>query len=186
MAMNEIYLGQISEMSSFLENQVSELDDELASRRPASTLNPAGFIYWHVLRIWDLDLNVIIGGRAPTEDAWHRGGFQDELGYVSDGKGGRGMGLGFGYSDTEVDEVPYRLDVIRQYHQQLLDETSAYLANASDDELSRDIQASGQPSTPAKRLEHTIGHSWNHIGELRMTKSLLGFHDPSTPKRGDG
>jgi hypothetical protein len=42
----------------------------------------------------------------------------------------------------------------------------------------------GQPSTTGARVQHIIGHSWNHTGELRMTKSMLGFHDPTTPPRG--
>src|SRR5688572_23042646 len=123
MALRDSYLEQIDTMSDFLTNQVTELDEAAFTRRPGEMLNPVGFIYFHVLRIWDLDLNILVHGRRPADDAWHRGGFTEKLGYNPDGKGGNGMGLGFGYTDQEVDEVPYRLAPLQEYHQQLLDET---------------------------------------------------------------
>ncbi len=64
----------------------------------------------------------------------------------------------------------------------LLDETTAYLGAASDADLHREIERSGQPTeTPAKRIQHTIGHCWNHIGEMRYAKGMLGMNDPSYP-----
>jgi hypothetical protein len=177
------YLEQIDALSDMLEKQVAELDDELLSKRPGPALNPPGFIYWHILRIWDLDLNILIKGRKPSEDAWHLGGYGEEMGYNPDGKGGRGSGLGFGYTDAEVDEIPYRMEPLRRYHAQLLDETRAYLESAGSAELQREIKFRDDPSTPSLRLQHVVAHSWNHVGELRMTKSMLGFHDPTTPPR---
>ncbi|MGH9175692.1 MAG: DinB family protein, partial [Vicinamibacterales bacterium] len=186
MAHRDTYIEQIETLSDLISKQVAELDDDLLRKRPGPALNPPGFIYFHLLRVWDLDLSILINGKSPAEDIWHRGGFGESLGYNPDGKGGRGMGMGFGYNDQEVDEVPYRLEPLRAYHAQLLDETLAYLNDASDEELSRPITVSGQPTTTGARIQHTIGHSWNHTGELRMTKSMLGFHDPTTPPRDGG
>lgn len=185
--MNEsaVYLEQIKGMSAMLADVVAPLDDELLRRRPGPALNPPGFIYFHLLRVWDLDLNRIIRGQAADADAWRRGGFSAETGYEPIGKGGGGRGIGFGYTDAEVDEVPYAAGWLRRYHEQLLAETVDYLATANDAELRREIRLpqQEQPVSPALRLQHTIAHSWNHIGELRMTKSMLGFPDPSTPRR---
>jgi hypothetical protein len=176
-----IYLQQIETMSDFLDNVLAEVDDERFSQRPAPERNPIGFVYFHLLRVWDLDLNVLCLGQSPSEDAWHRGGYSVSMGYSPDGKGGRGAGLGFGYSDQEVDDVPYRKDVLRRYHRQLSDETRAYLQSASDEELQRSIMLRDQPTTSGERMQHTAAHSWNHIGEIRMTKTMLGFLDPTTP-----
>ncbi|HYI14406.1 MAG TPA: DinB family protein [Thermomicrobiales bacterium] len=184
MAQRDIYIEQVQAMSDLLSSQVSELDDTLLAKRPGQYLNPPGFLYFHILRVWDLDLNVLIGGSAPPADAWHRGDYAESMGYNPDGKGGRGLGIGFGYADAEVDEVPYQGEALKRYHQQLIAETLQYLNDANDEELAREITAMGQPSTTGSRVQHIIGHSWNHIGELRMTKSMLGFHDPTTPPRG--
>jgi hypothetical protein len=178
-----IYLQQIETMSDFLDTLLAEVDDERFGLRPAPERNPIGFIYFHLLRVWDLDLNVLCQGQPAAEDAWHRGEYSEAMGYSPDGKGGRGAGLGFGYSDQEVDEVPYRKDVLRRYHHQLLDETRAYLSAASDDELRREIMLRDQSTTTGARMQHTAAHSWNHIGEIRLTKTMLGFQDPTTPSR---
>lgn len=183
MPLRDSYIEQIEAMSKMLSDQVSELDDERIGTRPSATLNPPGFIYFHLLRVWDLDLSILCLGKRPSEDIWHSGGYSDLLGYTPDGHGARGTGIGFGYNDQEVDEVPYRLAPLRQYHQQLHDATLAYLRDASDDELAREVKFLDQTTTTGARLQHTVGHSWNHIGELRMTKSLLGFADPTTPPR---
>ncbi len=68
-------------------------------------LNPVGWNYWHALRVWDLDLNWLIKGQKPDEDAWHRGEFTARSGYDPDGIGLRGSGIGLGYSDAEVDAL---------------------------------------------------------------------------------
>jgi hypothetical protein len=183
MSHNQIYLEQIIAMSDALTAQISELDDEMLRTRPGHALNSAGFIYFHLLRVWDLDLNVLIRGRSAKDDAWHLGGYGEELGYNLDGKGMMGMGIGTGYNDQEVDEIPYRSATLRRYHQQLMDETRSYLDHADDAELFREITVRKQPSSPSLRLQHVVAHSWNHIGELRMTKGMLGFADPTTPPR---
>ncbi len=183
MAHRDAYIEQITSLSAMIAGQVSELDDKLLRRRPAPALNPPGFIYFHILRTWDMDINVLVGGGKPAEDAWHRGAYAEVMGYNPDGKGGRGLGIGFGYTDAEVDEVPYQLETLRRYHEQLHAETMAYLNDANDEELQRGIAATGQPTTTGARIQHIIAHSWNHVGELRMTKSMLGFHDPTPPPR---
>ena len=183
MAHRDIYIEQVQAMSDMLAGQVAELDDTLLNTRPGQYLNPPGFLYFHILRVWDMDLNVLVGGSKPSDDAWHRGDYAATMGYNPDGKGGRGMGIGFGYTDAEVDEVPYQGEPLKRYHEQLIAETLSYLNDANDEELARDITAMGQPTTTGARIQHLVGHSWNHIGELRMTKSMLGFHDPTTPPR---
>ncbi len=183
MGISSAYNEQITQLSEMMDRQVSELDDKLLCTRPGPELNPVGFIYYHVLRTWDLDLNILVHGREQTDDAWHRGGFTEAMGYSPIGKGGRGLGIGFGYTDAEVDEVPYQLEALRRYQEQLLSETTEYLNSASDEELSREISAMGQSTTTGARIQHTIAHTWNHVGEIRLTKSMLGFPDPATPPR---
>ncbi|HUG16144.1 MAG TPA: DinB family protein [Thermomicrobiales bacterium] len=183
MSIAGIYQQQIDAMSTMLDNVLSEIDDDTLARRPGPELNPLGFIYFHILRVWDLDLNVLIHGRRPSEDAWHRGGHSESMGYNPDGKGGRGAGNGFGYTDEEVDEIPYRMEPLRRYHEQLLAETRAYLAGADEAELTRETTFMGQPSSTGLRAQHVVAHSWNHIGEMRLSKGLLGFADATTPAR---
>jgi hypothetical protein len=178
------YQEQITQLADMLGKQLADLSDTQLATRPTATLNPPGFIAWHLMRVWDFDLNQLIRGQARDADAWHRGGFQEQMGYEPIGNGPGGSGIGFGFSDVEVDAVPYRLDVLRSYLAQLLSETDAYLAGASDADLTVKMErAPIGEFTPAARIQHAIAHSWNHTGELRMTKSMLGFADPTGPAR---
>lgn len=179
------YRDQFRTLVEMLDKQLAEVDDATLAKRPSPSLNPPGFIAWHLTRVWDMDINLLIGGRPPNEDAWHRGGFNDELGYEPLGNGPRGSGLGFGYSDTEVDALPHRAEVLRRYLAMVLEETEAYLAGVGDADLHAAIERPGTPFgsfTPAARLQHAIAHGWNHTGEFRMTKSMLGFDDPTGPR----
>lgn len=171
-------------MSNMLDRQIDDVPDSLLHKRPGRSQNPVGWNYWHLLRIWDLDLNWYINGQEPGEDAWHRGNFTEKSGYDPVGKGLRGSGLGVGYSDAEVDEVQMSKDVLQEYQRQLLDETVKYLGSASQDELHRELSSPLNPeqtSCCAERMQHIVSHSWNHIGELRYAKGMLGHVDATYP-----
>lgn len=184
--MNEgqIYQEQIDTLSAQLKAEFDGLDADLLYKRPGPSVNTAGFLYWHILRIWDLDLNHIIRGQSPDEDAWHRGDYSTKSGYNPDGNGlERLPGMGLGYSDAEVDAVSVPLDVLNEYHDQLSAETSAYLG-ASNGQLRDEINRPPRPPlTAAQRIQHLIGHSYGHLGDIRFAKGLLGHTDATYPKK---
>lgn len=184
MSATDAYRSQLQAITAFLESQLSELPTELLYTRPGPSLNPVGWNYWHLLRIWDYDLNWTIRGQQPHADAWHRGGFTERSNYNPDGKGSdpRQYGLGSRYSDVDVDEVQIDLSVLQEYHQQLLSETDAYFAQVDTAELRRVVRTAVHPelaTTCANRIEHTIGSCWMHIGEISYIKGMLGYPDSS-------
>src|SRR6185437_6075667 len=140
----------------FVEKQVVELPEDLFQQRPGQSLNPVSFSYFHLLRVWDLDLNWVIKGQGAEGDAWHRGGFSEKAGYTPDGKGTRGLGIGTGFTDAEVDAMRISRDVLHAYQQQLIAETREYLNGADDAELNREVaplpNAPDRPATCAERL----------------------------------
>ncbi len=182
MSDSEIYLTQIRSASDFLGTQVEEVPADLLYARPGPSLNTVGWNYFHVLRVWDADLNWLAKGQNPMEDAWHRGEFTEKSGYNPDGKGGRGSGLGFGYSDSEVDELDdIPVSVLQEYQQQLMDETEEYLSSSDEAEMQREFESPFGTDNPAARMQHTVGHTWNHIGELRFIKGMHGIYDGTYP-----
>jgi hypothetical protein len=177
-----IYLEQIRAMSDALDRQIDEVSDELLYRRPGPSLNPVVWNYWHLLRVWDLDLNWLAKGLGPQQDAWHRGGYSERADYTPDGKGVRGLGIGTGYTDEMVDALRIPRDVLRDYQRQLLAETGEFLGSATEADLEREAPGvGGSPEPIAARFRHTIAHSYGHLGELRFTKGMLGLPDPSYP-----
>lgn len=184
--MNEvdIYRQQIESADRALNVALDGVTDENLHQRPGPHLNPAGWNYWHLLRVWDLDLNHLIRGQSRGKDAWHRGGFTERTGYEPLGNGRGGSGNGFGYTDAEVDAIQMPLADLRAYHDMLLEETRAYLDSADEAEMGREFPSPTNPSemlTPRQRLQHHIGHVWNHVGEMRYAKGVIGITDSTYP-----
>lgn len=183
---SQIYREQIDTLSEQLKAEFVALDSDLLYKRPGPSVNNAGFLYWHILRIWDLDLNHIVKGEEPTTDAWNRGGYAARSDYDPTYKGlDRLPGMGLGYSDAEVDEVNVPLEMLTDYHDQLITETNEYLASASDEQLRVQIDMASRPGaniTAAQRFQHLIGHSYGHLGDIRFVKGLLGYTDSTYPK----
>jgi hypothetical protein len=182
---SQIYQEQIDTLSGQLKAEFEGMDADLLYKRPGPSVNTPGFLYWHILRIWDLDLNHIVKGESADGDAWHRGDYSSKSGYNPDGAGlDRLPGMGLGYSDAEVDSVSVPLNHLYEYHDQLMAETGAYLGSASDDDLRAEINRPGRPAmTAAQRMQHLIGHSYGHLGDIRFAKGMLGHTDATYPKK---
>lgn len=183
---SQIYREQIDTLSEQLKAEFAAMDSDLLYKRPGPSVNNAGFLYWHILRIWDLDLNHIVKGADPITDAWNRGGYAARCDYDPTYKGlDRLPGMGLGYSDEEVDEVNVPLNELTAYHDQLIAETDEYLDSADDEQMRADFPLParpGQTATAAQRFQHLIGHSYGHIGDIRFVKGLLGYTDATYPK----
>lgn len=177
MTEGEIYAMQVDDMVQELSGAVDEVPANDLYKRPGPHQNPVGWNYWHLMRIWDLSLNMISGRDDPSQDVWHRGGFTDRSGYNPDGTGGQGSGTGMGHTDAEVDAVNVPIDVLHAYRDQLVDETKQFLANASEADLNREL---GQPrwNTVRERIQGGIvRNGWMHYGEIRYAKGILGHYD---------
>jgi hypothetical protein len=181
MRAQDAYISQFQTLVEELNRVIGEVPEGDFYRRPGPSQNPVGWNWWHLLRIWDMELNKILQGRDISEDTWHRGGFSERSGYNPDGEGGRGEGTGMGYTDAQVDEVRVAMSVIQAYQQQLLSETEAYLREAGDAELTRTV-TSWLGETPASKIvEQAIRNGWMHYGEMRYAKGILGHPDPTYP-----
>ena len=179
-----VYLTQINEMSDTLERVIADVPAAHFNQRPGPHLNPIGWNYFHVLRVWEVDVNWICRGQSRNEDAWHRGGFTERAGYDPDGKGSLGIGDGYGYSDANVDAVQIDSAVLGEYQKLLLADTIAYLRNADDDEMQRHVPTVFGPyqtDSVAGQLRHLISHSYEHVGEMHYAMGMLGWSDPSYP-----
>ncbi|MEZ4521445.1 MAG: DinB family protein [Thermomicrobiales bacterium] len=178
MDQKETLRALVREATQDLRDTVADIPQELFERRPGPGLNPANFIYFHVLRAWDLDTNVLCRGQERDGDAWHRGGFGDELNYEPLGHGAGGSGIGFGYDDDEVNGTPKDHEALMRYHQILEDETYAYFDAVSLDELNRERSSEHSrenPYRPERWIRHMISHTNMHIGDIQYVKGMLGM-----------
>ncbi len=145
-----------------------------------------GFIYFHILRSWDEDLNVLSQSREPEDDTWHRAKLSAAFAYEPLGIGAGGRGVGVGFSDAEVDAVPKHLDLLTSYHDLLDAETSEYFDRVSSDDFNR-ARESGPAHrhlgtyTPARLWGMVVLHQAEHAGDMKFVKGMLGMPDPTYP-----
>lgn len=168
------YKHMIDGASSNLRDAVASVDDEAFNVRPVANANPINFIYFHVLRHWDRDINVYCKQETPESDAWHRHGLSDALGYESLGLGTQGIGTGYGYSDSEVDGLPLDDEGLGRYHEILIAETEAFLADLDPATLDDPEDYEGRRFTTGQRLRHLVAHTYLHLGDIEYAKGLLG------------
>jgi hypothetical protein len=176
----EIYRTMIGQADSLLTNTVEGIDEANFGTRPGAHMNPASFIYFHVLRHWDRDVNVLSRSQAPDSDLWHRAGIGDSLGYHPLGTGLRGLGTGIGYSDAEVDAVPADRAGLARYQQLLREETLAYLDELDESEIHDEMTSEYLPGVTydvAARLQHLVVHTAHHTGDISYVKGALGQPD---------
>jgi len=180
----------IAESSGKLRRAVGNVPEDLFGKRPGPHLNPVGFIYFHVLRSWDEDINVICRDQPPESDTWHKAGLSDALAYEPLGRGRGGRGVGVGFDDAEVDAVPKRRDVLIRYHDLLDAEPAAYLDALTNDDLNRAeeheiLKARGVDGfTVASQLRMIALHHAEHSGDIKFVKGMLGMPDPTYPGTG--
>lgn len=169
------YRRMIEAASRDLERAVSGYDAKDFNKRPAAGANPANFIYFHVLRHWDRDINLHCRSQSADADAWHRGAFSQRTGYEPIGVGYNGIGTGYGYSQEEVNDVPGDRDALMAYQAMLYQETIEYLNAIAANELDTPrIVDGGRTITIGGRLRHLIAHTYLHAGDIEYVKSFVG------------
>jgi hypothetical protein len=175
----------IDAASNDLESVIESIPEQVFGTRPAPGANPVSFVYFHVLRHWDRDINMHVRGLDANADAWHRENFSDLMGYSPEGKGTNGMGTGYGYSAEDVDEIPPNKTVLMQYHRVLKADTDNALDALSDDSVGgKRVLPSGATITIAGRLRHLIAHTFVHIGDIEYIKGLIGAPASDVPNVG--
>jgi hypothetical protein len=189
--MNEfaVYRQMIEQGSGLLRQRIDEFDDDSFGRRPGPSLNPASFIYFHVLRHWERDINWVCKGQGLGTDLWARAGIGERMGYDPIGIGWRGVGTGYGYSDSEVDAVPPDRETLNHYHDLLRDETWGFMATLNGQEdldaliVCEHFPDQGYGYSIRERHQHLILHTGRHTGDIAYVKGALGQPDATYGRR---
>ncbi|MEZ4521447.1 MAG: DinB family protein [Thermomicrobiales bacterium] len=168
------YRRMIHGASNNLRDAVASVSDEDFGKRPVEGANPVNFIYFHVLRHWDRDINIYIQQQDPAADAWHRHGMSEALDYEPVGKGSEGIGTGYGYSDAEVDGLPTDPKDLRRYQDILERETEDLLDRLDPETLDDPMELEGRAYSIGQRLRHLVAHTYLHLGDIEYAKGLLG------------
>jgi hypothetical protein len=160
-----------AEPGTMAERILGGLTDEQMRQRPGRGLNPLAWVLWHMARVEDVCVNlVVIEGRQVFDDAW-----ATRLGI-------RRWDIGTGMTEDEVRELAGSLNVAALLPLSVWEETIA----ASDTARAANAGAFGphaawvekawQNMTRATRLgAAVIAHNAMHLGEAATIRSQAGL-----------
>jgi hypothetical protein len=145
---------------------VEGLDGEHLALRPAPGANTIAWLVWHLTRVHDDHVSEVAG----REQVWTAQGWADRFDLPFDDDA-----TGFGMTADEVGQV--RVDgpgLLIGYLDAVHDQTAAYLATLTPEDLDRVVDESWDPPvTLGVRLVSVIGDTLQHAGQAAYVRGLL-------------
>ncbi len=140
-------------------------DDEL-SWRPTLESNAIDWLVWHMARVEDNLVNVVLQNRDPI---WERGGWSERLNISYEGAGA-GMTM-----DEIRDMGRINVPKVMEYYQSIRNETSDYFEHVMlQDDLSRVID---HPKfggwTGAAILGRLLCEEAEHLGQIEYLRGMM-------------
>lgn len=155
---------QFQQTHQFLDMTVADCTPEtLARRLDGSTIGSVGSIYAHVVVSEDAMVSMAKGGQPLLE--------------TGDWKSKTGIQSAQPRQDEEWQKVQIELPAFREYAQAVFQSTDDYLANASEADLSRELDLQQLGKQPAIMFVGGIGlsHVAQHWGEIAALKGAQGL-----------
>lgn len=144
--------------------------DEQAHHTPPGIANPLGATYAHLVVSEDMLVNGLLRGQPPlAATSWEgKTGLSEPMPWLD-----RWAEYGPWTRRVQID-----LDALRAYAQAVFDNTDAYIASLSEEDLERkiDMSAAGMGEVPVAWVigRLLIGHIDNECGEIACLKGIQG------------
>jgi hypothetical protein len=163
----ELIQQQLATSRQFLDGTMADVQESEAHAAPPGILNPIAATYAHIVVGEDWFVNGLIRGGAPMlAGAWaDRAGLSEPAPQGTD------------WSDWGR-KVCVDLPALREYARAVADETNAWIASLTPQDLERPLDLStigfGQQTVAWVLSAGVIGHIQSHWGEICALKGLQG------------
>lgn len=150
-----------------LEGTIEGVNGELANRAPGGSANPIGTTYAHVVLSEDFIVNGMLRAGEPlSETSWAgRTGVDRPMPWSSV------EALAEWYRSAQVD-----LPGCRAYAEAVHEASTAFLSEAADQTLAREVDMFGMKMPAATAFEiFVIGHANSIAGEISALKGMAGL-----------
>jgi hypothetical protein len=158
-----LVIAQLRRVQSELHHALDGQPAVSMTQRVTPSVNPVGWLAWHLTRSHDRNFSEIAGqGQLWIDERWYR-----RFGLPADP-----TDTGFGNSAAQVAAfLPVDGDVILAYHDAVVTMGEAYLATAPDADLDRVAPSPtlGTAITVEERLVGVLNEAFQHLGQIRLT-----------------
>ena len=167
MEAKELLRAQFQTMHQFMDMTIADCSPEVLEKKDdAWTINKVGSLYAHTVLSEDMMLGGMVDGR---ELVLKGDGWEEKLGVSSVSA----------RQDEELAAMTIDLDAFREYAKAVAAATDDFLANATDEELNKEIDSpvGKQPFITFFAnigLTHVAGH-WGEIAALKGVQGLKGL-----------
>jgi uncharacterized damage-inducible protein DinB len=145
---------------------VEGLDEDQLTWRPGPDANHIAWLVWHLTRIQDDHVADVAG----LEQVWTAQGFYDRFGLPFEPGD-----TGYGHTSEQVAQVRAPAELLTAYLTAVHEQTTAYLAGVTADDLDRVVDTRWDPPvTLGVRLVSVVDDDLQHLGQAAYVRGLLG------------
>jgi hypothetical protein len=145
---------------------VEGLDEDQLTWRPGPDANHIAWLVWHLTRIQDDHVADVAG----LEQVWTAQGFYDRFGLPFEPGD-----TGYGHTSEQVAQVRAPAELLTAYLTAVHEQTTAYLAGVTADDLDRVVDTRWDPPvTLGVRLVSVADDDSQHLGQAAYVRGLLG------------
>ncbi len=167
--MNSIELLQsaFADLHGVLRADIAEIGDVAWWWQPAADLNSAGFIAWHLVR----DEDTVLSFLAQRDQIWARNEWASRFGMDATEQG-------TGMAPVDAGALRYPRDQFLAYAEEVWQATGPAVATLGAEALRGPAWPGSGWTVATQLVEGCLGHSWLHLGEIRLLKGLQGWRGP--------
>ena len=144
---------------------VDGLDDDQLAWRPGPDANPIAWLVWHLARVQDDHVADVAG----VVQVWTAQGFHDRFGLPFEP-----ADTGYGHTSADVGRVRAGAGLLTEYLSAVHEQTIAYLAGVTPDDLDRVVDRRWHPPvTLGVRLVSVVNDGDQHLGQAAYVRGLL-------------
>jgi hypothetical protein len=165
MDVSAVLTDAYSRITENVDKAVEGLDLDGLLWQPEPGTNTIAWLVWHLSRVQDDHLSDL----AERSQAWERDGWAPRFG-LDVGT----TETGYGHTAEQVRSVrPDSPEVLLDYHHSVAQETAAFLAELTAEDLDRIIDTSYDPHvTMGVRLVSVIADNLQHAGQARFVRGI--------------
>jgi hypothetical protein len=161
----EVLTDSIGRVVESVEAVLDGLTEAQLVERPRPDANTIAWLIWHLTRVQDDHVADVAG----TEQVYTAQGFADRFALPFDPRE-----HGYGFTSEQVAHVKAPAGLLLDYHRATHEQTVAYLAKLSGDDLDRIVDERWDPPvTLGVRLVSVVNDCTQHVGQAAYLRGLL-------------